>query len=192
MTLFVETESHGTVESGFYCSFVQFVRLGEYAFATRHLCELVQHLAEHPNMRGGRIRTYDLDRFYERFDEHIQEFVQTLEEAQQSWLPELQRTDMDRRMENEQGEISLEDEVDLYDEGKLLPVKVSEDGSMITIGQYTISALHFGIMAVYVARGGFIGWLNGKKPEFAEAALEAIKRSENPLYKDARKRVVKK
>ncbi len=188
MTLLLETESHGTVESGFYSAFTQFLRLGEYTIATRHLCELVQHIAEHPDRREGRIRTYDLDRFYERFDENVQEFAQMVAEAQQSWLPELQRADMERRMENEQGQIFIEDEIDMYNEGRIVPVKISDNGSKITIGQYVISALHFSRMAVYVARGGFVGWLNGNTPEFAETTLEAIKRSRNPLYREIQRR----
>lgn len=181
----LETESHGVIESGFFATFTQFARLGEYTLATRHLCELVQHLAEHPDIREAKILGYDLDKFWQREGDHTQEIMQMVREAEQSYLPELHCDEMERQLEREQGEVPLEDEIDLHDEGRMIPAKVGNDGSSITIGKYRISALHFGRMAVYLARGGIMGWMNEQKPEFAEPTLQAIKESRNPLYTQA-------
>lgn len=187
MTLILKTESHGEVESGFYGAFTQFTRLGEYTFATRHFCELAQHIAERSNIKGGKILGYNLDKFWQKRSDYMGELIQMIIEAEESYLPELQKYEMDKKLEREQGEISLEDEVDLYDEGRMIPVIVSNNESYINIGKYKISGLHFGRMAVYLANGGFIGWINEQKPEFAEATIEAIRNSKRGLYKEVRK-----
>ncbi len=186
MTLLLKTESHGEVESGFYSTFTQFARLGEHTFATRHLCELVQHLAENPHVHKTKILGYNLDKFWQRQGEHVQELIQMTLEAEQSYLPELQRFDIDRRLESQQGEISVEDDVDLYNHGRMIPVRVTDDERLITIGDYRVSVLHFGRMAVYLANGGFLGWMNGQKPEFVEPTIDAIKNSRRELYREIR------
>ena len=185
MTLMVETESHGEVESGFYSTFTQFARLGEYAFSTRHFCELVQYFAKNPQISKAQILGYDLDKFWEREEDHMQEITRMIIEAGQSYLPELQKSDTEQ-LERHRGEVCAEDEVDLYDEGRMVPVDVADDESAITIGEYRIPALHFGRMAVYLAMGGFMGWMNEQKPEFAEPTIEAIKGSERELYRELR------
>ena len=186
MTLMLTTESHGDIESGFYSTFTQFARLGEHTFATRHLCELVQYLANNPALRQTQILGYDLDKFWERQGDHMQEFAEMITETENSYLPELQRFDLERRLEREQGEIPVEDDVDLYNEGCMVPIKVTEDERFITIGNYRISAIHLGRMAIYLARGGFMGWMNGQKPEFSETTIEAIKNSQRGLYREIR------
>lgn len=138
MTLILKTESHGEVESGFYSTFTQFARLGEYTFATRHLCEFARHIAEKPNIKDGRILGYDLDKFWQRVDNHMEELTQIISEAEQSYLPELHKFEIDRELERQQGEISLEDEVDLYDEGRMIQIKITNDDSYVDIGKYKV------------------------------------------------------
>jgi hypothetical protein len=186
MTLLLETQSHGEVESGFFSTFTQFARLDKHTFATRHFCELAQSLAENPQVRKAQLLSYNLDKFWQRQKEHVDEFTQVLMEAEQSYLPELQKFDMDRQLKGKQGQISIEDEVNMYDEGRMIPVIVTDDEKLISIGDYKIAALHFGRMAVYLAHGGFLGWMDGQKPEFAEPTIEAIKLSNRKLYRQVR------
>ena len=67
MTLLLKTESHGVVEAGFYAAFVAFTRLGEYSFATGHLCDIVRYFAENGSAKEAKILGYDLNTFWERF-----------------------------------------------------------------------------------------------------------------------------
>jgi len=186
MTLILKTESHGEVEAGFYSAFTQFARLGEHTFATRHLCDLIQHLANNPQVSESQILGYDLDKFYQRLEDHAQGVAQMLAEVDQSYLPELQRFDVERQLARQQGEIPVEDDIDLYDEGRMVSVRVMDDERSITLGAYRVSALHFGRMATYLANGGFMGWMDGQKPEFAEPTIEAIRNSERELYREIR------
>ena len=187
MTLILETESHGGVESGFFGAFTQFARLGEYTFATRHLCELVQYFARNPKLHEAQILSYDLDKFWERQGDHTQKLIQMISEAEQSYLPESQKFDLERKLEKEQGEVAVEDDIDLYSEGRRIPIKIADEDHSIILGNYKVSALHFGRMATYLARGGFFGWMNDKKPEFADPTIEAIKSSKRKLYTEIRK-----
>ena len=59
----LETESHGDVESGFYGAFMQLARLGEYTFATKHLCDLIQYFAKNNKATETKAIAYDLDTF---------------------------------------------------------------------------------------------------------------------------------
>ncbi len=187
MTLILETESHGGVESGFFGTFTQFARLGEHTFATRHLCELVQYLAKNPNLREAQILGYDLDKFWGREGDYTQELMQMISEAEQPYLPKSQKFDLERRLERQQGEVAIEDDIDLHDEGRMIPVKVADDDKSLTLGNYRVSALHFGRMATYLVCGGWFGWMNGRKPEFADPTIEAIKNSKRELYTEIRK-----
>ena len=76
MTLEVETISHGHIESGFFSAFTGFVRLGEYSFATRHLCEFAQYIAEHSRFEQTRVLSYDLDKYWERCNGGLSEICQ--------------------------------------------------------------------------------------------------------------------
>ncbi len=186
MTLILETESHGEVESGFYSAFTQFARLGKHTFATRHLCELVQHLAKNPNVRKAQVLGYNLDKFWQRQGDYTRELMQMVVEAEQSYLPELQRFEMERQLERQQGEISVEDDINLHNEGRMIPVRVADDERSIILGDYRVSALHFSRMATYLAKGGFMGWMNSQNPEFAEPTIEAIRNSRRELYREIR------
>jgi hypothetical protein len=77
----------------------------------------------------------------------------------------------------------------LATQDKTVPVEVALDDGDITVGKYRISAHQFGILAYSVARGGLFGWKDGKTPEFAESALEAMRYSENPLFKYAQQKL---
>lgn len=193
MTLVLQTESHGQVEAGFYSVFTQFSRLGDYTFATRHLCKLVQKLAQYPTIKQGRILGYDADKFWQRRDEYFHEVVHILIEqmiladAEGNYLSELHYSESnEEKLGKLQWEIPLEDEVDMYDEGRIVPVHISKEGDAIAIGEYQLSAINFGRMAVYLAKGGIFGWMKGRKPEFSEPTIQAIKESKNPLYSEIR------
>jgi len=60
MTLRLITESHGEVAAGFFSAFTQFARLEDYAFATRHLCDLAQYLAKQTAVKNTQILGYDM------------------------------------------------------------------------------------------------------------------------------------
>ena len=104
-------------------------------------------------------------------------------------LSELQKADMERKPEKRLDEILLEDEVDLYNEGIMIEVRVSDDESYIEIGKYKISAFNFGDMIMHLANGGFMGFMDDQKPEFGEPILEAIKNSKRRLYKEIHKKL---
>lgn len=184
MTYDLETESHGTIESGFSGAFTQFIRMGEYAFATVHFCHLTKNLASHPDARVGRILAYDESKFCERGDEYVSQLLLMLSAKQ--YLPKLHRAEIDRQLTQDQGKISIEDDVDMHDEGKFIPVQVHDD-RVISLGQYMIGSHRFGRFAFYVAHGGLFGWQDGQKPDFAESTMEAIKDSKNPLFEEVRK-----
>lgn len=196
MTLVIQTESHGEVEAGFFSVFTQFARLGDYTFATSHVCKLVQKLAEYPTARQGRILGYDGDKFWQRRDEYFQEVVHLLMEqliladAEGNYLSGLHYSESnEKKLGKLQWEVPLEDEVDMYDEGSIVPVTISEDGNFIAIGEYRLSAITFGRMAVYLAKGGIFGWMKGHKPGFSEPTIQAIKASENPLYREVKQSI---
>jgi len=179
MTLILKTESHGEIESGFYSAFVQFTRIGEYAFVTKHLCDLIRDFAENPDAREGRIIGYNLGKFEERMDEYLGRLIQTfVEQEEESYMSG--STSLDQRLES--NEIDIEDEIDIYNEGQIIHVEIEDNGSIICVGEYKISFCHFGIMALYLADGGFMGWRENEIPEFAEGLRSTIKTSQNPLY----------
>ena len=60
------------------------------------MCELVQYLANNHQVRKTQILSYDLDKFWQRQGEHVQELIQIILEAEQAYLPELQRFDIDK------------------------------------------------------------------------------------------------
>lgn len=90
MTLLLETESHGIVEAGFYAAFMQFARLGEYTFATRHFCETIQYLAENNELTETTLLGYNLDTFSAGSSKYHQKiFKLLLEQAGKSITPAL-------------------------------------------------------------------------------------------------------
>lgn len=109
MTLLLKTESHGVVEAGFHAAFMVFARLGEYSFATRHLCEVVQYFAENNSEKETALIGYDLSTFWERSQKYQQKILQTLlEQAQQSTLPALKKANLEKKLEQWQTEFQLE------------------------------------------------------------------------------------
>ncbi|MBI2629433.1 hypothetical protein HYW74_05095 [Candidatus Pacearchaeota archaeon] len=184
MTLLLVTESHGEIESGFYGPFTQFTRVGEYTFSTRHLCELIEYLADNSKIYQSQIFGFNLDQFWQKEQEYEGELFKMILEAEQSYLPELQRFHVGSRLEEQQGQISPEDEINLYTNGKKVPVRVANDERSIFIGDYLVSAPHFERMVIYLVNGGFMGWVDGHKPKFAEQTLEAVRKSKRELYKE--------
>jgi hypothetical protein len=190
----LQTESHGEVEAGFFSIFTQFARLDDYAFATRHICKLLRQFAEDPTVRQGRLLSYSLEKFWQRQAEFFQHTMEIL-------LGQLMTADTQGRPptavqyseENQeriarlQSDISMEDDIDLYNEGTVIPVQISDDGSMVSVGAYQIAAPHFSRMAVYLAHGGIVGWMADRKPDFAEPTLQSIRASHHPIYEDAKR-----
>lgn len=180
MTLILITESHGEVESGFFSVFTNFTRLGEYAFATRHMCELTQLLSKHPSLYKTRILGYDADKFWEKFSNFTNEILDAMT---QSYLPELQQYEVDKCFE-QQGEITLIDRLSLEYEGRIIPVEVAKDEKSIAIGKYTINAFEFRCMVGYLAGGGWLGWKN--KPEYAEPTMRYLENPTRRLFEKKR------
>src|SRR3989338_1847338 len=186
MTLLLKTESHGIVEAGFYAAFTAFARLGEYSFATRHLCEVVQYFAENNAAHGTSIIRYDLNTFWEKSQQHQQKIILALlEQAQQSTLTALKESNLERKLEQWQTEFQFESgNEDVYN-GEIIPVTISEQEQSIKIGKYIISSSEFGGMAYYLAHGGFFGW-GDNIPEFAEVTMRSMQSSKRELYREIR------
>jgi len=174
MTLILVTESHGNVESGFYGGHTKYTRLGDYTFATKHFCELVQYLAVNPETLEAKLLGYGADKYWENGNEYMAELIQAEISSDKDAI---------KKFENQQGEISLKDDLDLNNEGKMISVKVSEDKNHVILGKYKINSLHFGRFAYYVAHGGFMGWFHNVIPSYAKEAMNAIKESESDLFK---------
>jgi hypothetical protein len=174
VTLTLETLSHGKIDAGYLSVYTGMVRLGEYAFATKYFCNFVQHLAEHPDEREGAILAYGLDKFQQEFGTNNIESVRVAMESL-NYPSELIRKTHEQ--------FPKEGEADLQHELKMLAVRISGDSSSITIGQYEIPAADFGVMAYYVANGGWLGWRD-EEPEFAEPTLSKMKKSKNKLFEE--------
>jgi hypothetical protein len=194
MTLILKTKSHGNIESGFFGPFTEFIRLGDYSFTTKDFCNLVKDIAENPDEKDGRIVGFDdPEEYFVKFRNNMNEFAQEVLDAQK-YHPKSHKSQqayIDRQTEINGGRNSSEDRLDLQNNGKLIPVKITDKDSIV-IGVYEIPAPEFSYMAVYVANGGFLGWKNNKKPEFAKSAIEAIEKSRNSFYKTVQKKQSKK
>ena len=189
MTLILKTESHGEVESGFYAAFMQFARLGEYTFATRHLCEAIQYLAENNKTLETKLLGYDPDKFWTGSTAYHQKIARLiLEQAGQSTLPASKEAGLKKQLEQWQTEIHIKDgEDDVYSPGRIIPVTVIKEEQSILIGDYQISSVHFGRMSRYLANGGLFGW--GNPPQFAEITMKAIQNSSRELYRSIREEI---
>lgn len=176
MTLVLKTESHGEVDSGFFSGFTKLARIGDYAFETKDLCELVKYIAGNPELKELKIHAYPSDSFFKMRDRYINSFA-NLEDYTQKGI--------DEYIEGNQGKMSLKDKAGIIQDGMSLPVKIEEDA--IKIGKYTIENFHFGLMAFYLARGGWCGWPDEKdKPDFSEPTIQAIRKSDSPVFKKAK------
>jgi len=182
MTYIIGTKSHGEIESGFFADFTQFARMGEYTFTTKHFCELAQYLSEEPDRREGTILSFDLNNFWKAEEEHSQGFIDQFLNK----LAETSRSDLQTLVEDDQfssqNDISKDNEVNLYKQGKIIQVKANGTGNSITIGDYNMSSLEFGMFISYLAGGGWYGWRKGLEPDFSKPTIEALKSSANPLY----------
>ena len=170
----LETESHGDVESGFYAAFMQLARLGEYTFATKHLCELVQYFAKDNKATETKAIVYDLDTFEAGNTRYHQQLFQL-------FLKDIEESDLTQQLQKLEIENPLKLGKDAHSNGKIIPVVVAREEDSISIGEYKIASLHFGRMAYYLAHGGFFGW-PGTRPEFAEETMTALRNSDRKMY----------
>jgi len=181
MTLVLGTKSHGEVEAGFPGPFDEFVRLGEYSFTTRSFCKLAQQIAEKPSEKiVGILGFTDEDGFWERVDDNLTHYIPLIIEAGKH-APNDQQSYIDRKIE--QRRKKPEASPDLLSREVLIPVRISDDKSSISIGEYEIPKEEFSYMALCVADGVFIGQRGGRKPEFAKQTLRAIRGSRSSFYK---------
>lgn len=170
MTFELKTLNHGEIEAGFFSCFVQYTMFGEYAFATRHFCELVQYLAKNPNAKEARIGGYSKEEFWKKQEDHAQGIIELISRADKS------SKDLGEQVD----QYFQKEEVETNTNVTLVPVKVYEE--KIQIGNYQIEAEEFAIFSKYVAGGGFFGW-DKNEPDFAKPTLNAIKKSKSPLLK---------
>ena len=185
MTLIIKTESHGDIESGFFCNFTQMVRLGKYAFKTETLCNLVQYLAKNPDKKEIEISGYDVDKFWEIENKHRKNLAGLISDTSKFFVSQI----VDIYIKENRGKLSEEDTQDLVKEGEIIPIDIDNNKKLITIGEYEIEDIHFGIMMYYITRGGWIGWPENTKPDYAEPTIKAIKKSRNPLFKKIQKEI---
>ncbi len=177
MALYVKTKSHGDIESGFLASFTKLARLGEYAFETRDLCSLASCIAQNPRIKELKIHAYPEEVFWD---------VQRIYMNSFRLLEDYSSEDIGLFRRLNQGEMSLEEKSEVMDKGIILPIEVDKD--KIRIGKYLIGNFHFGLMAVYLARGGWSKWQDeNNKPDFSDSTISAIKKSKNPFYKGVKK-----
>lgn len=169
MTLVLRTES-GDIDAGFYISFMQFSRIGEYAFPTKNLCKIIKDIADNPDLKQGEILSYNVNKFWKRVQEYKSRLVSLLLETGKYFSEDVEN-------------LSLEDEFDFSNESFIIPVEISKDYNSIKIGKYNISSKSFCSMAVYLSKGGFLGWEKGKEPKFSKLTFFAIMNSKNPLFK---------
>lgn len=170
MTLLLETKSHGTIESGFYSTFTQMARIGQYAFETKDLCYLAKALAENPKLRNLEISGCNLDQYRQ------------LEKTYRNSIIENANSEdaFEEFMEKAQGNLPLESKAELVDVRKAVPIRVGDES--IKVGEYVIKNDEFALMMHYFVEGGFVGWLE-KEPTFVAPVILAIQMSKNPLFK---------
>ncbi len=171
MTLLLETKSHGTVESGFFASFTQMARIGQYAFETKDLCNLAKTLAENPKLQNLEISGCGLDQYRQLEKKYMnlimKNYVSLSDEA------------FDEFAEETQGNLPLEAKVELINVRKIVPINVGHDD--IKIGEYTIENNEFASMMYYFVNGGFFGWAE-REPSFIAPTIVAIQMSKNSLF----------
>lgn len=155
--MYIKTESHGRVPSGFHTPFAGICSLGDYLFMTDEFCSFSRSVANDREMRASTIRAYDLSKFPEGESEENTKYLMILLG-------------------------------DCEDETSVVEIKISPEGSRISIGKYELSDEHFGNFAYYIARGGFYKWQD-PVPKFASVTMEGIKNSEHPLYMDIKKKL---
>ena len=177
MTLVLKTESHGEVDSGFFSAFTKLARIGDYAFETKDICELTRFLANNPKLKELKIHAYPVDNFWKIEDKYLNSFAN---------LKDYSSKGIDAHIEKNQGKLSLEDKTDVISDGMTIPVKIERNA--IRIGKYLVENFHFGLMAIYLANGGWLGWLDNRdKPDFAEPTIQAIKKSNSRVFRKAKR-----
>ena len=179
MTLYVMTESHGEVESGFYAVFTQFCRLGDYSFTTREFCDFLCYIADNPEVREARIKSYDLGKFQQRLEEHRRYLVDVMSNVECEH-------EIEKGICAVQGEAPADDMTDLSGETETLNIQINSGCDRINIGDYELSAEHFGGMSFYIARGGVCGGVE-PAPEFAVITMNSIRTSKHGIYRKLQK-----
>ena len=179
MIYVLKTQSHGEIDSGFCSFFTGFIRIGELSTPTRHFCELNQVLAGNKDVKEVKLLTYDLETYGERWSEALDDILSNFYTAEYN-IPEIEQYNRGKQSEA-QGEVSVEDETDIFDKGKIITVKLSD--RLISIDDYRLTHKEFSYFSYYVAGGGFIGWIDEKYPEFALATLRSMRGSGNKLYR---------
>lgn len=94
MSCIIQTESHGEIEGGFYSSFTAFVRVGDYSMPTREFCDIVKAFATNPQLEHAKAYVFESDKFFERYEEHMQEIEQSYIQAAESLMPEFNISEM--------------------------------------------------------------------------------------------------
>ncbi|PIN89225.1 hypothetical protein COU57_06315 [Candidatus Pacearchaeota archaeon CG10_big_fil_rev_8_21_14_0_10_32_14] len=185
MTYELGTLSHGEIDSGFYAQFTSFVRIGKYSTPTRHLCEIVEKFAAHPEIHETYLLVYPEEKFWnqerEQRDEALQTTLTTLREEQREendFIPLMLESF------RKQGEVGVIEEYNLDGEGISVPLRIWGDESGVVIGEYEIASEEFKSFVTYVARGGLFGWLEQCIPDYSEPTLNAIRNSKRKLFKD--------
>lgn len=155
MTLRVATLSHGEIESGFFASFTDMVRLGGYCFYTKDVCEAITSLAKDPEERYMEMHAYMPDRYYKEMDDWT--------------LEKLLLRDMPRNNESA-GAFPL-------------AFLISKKADTVQVAEYAIEADHFAVFLDYVAHGGFSREWNEKSgPEYARTACAALEKTRHPIF----------
>lgn len=182
MTATIQTKSHGNIDGGFFSVYTQGFRLGEYAFPTQHVHNVIGHLAGHPNAYAANLLSFGLETFWRDFSIQIDGLVELLNE-QSEWFSEekdLQEV-LDNFIQTSQGTFDPV-QLSLMRESMMgIPLRISNNEEEISVGEYKLDKDEFRGLAVYVINGGFLGWGDGI-PESAERAKSAIQKSERPLF----------
>ena len=179
MTYQLTTCSHGVIQSGFFGTFTQMVRLGVYVFLTKNFCEQVQEIAEDSDLRIGKLLSFSKQIYLERRAEQRNTLLETLVRQGSKAADEL--------IIDQQMGPSIDDELDLRGEGTMVPLRITSSARDIVVGQYRVTASRFASFSTYIASGGFFGWCDGVVPRWAQRSLDSLSISYHPLFGSLKK-----
>jgi len=191
MTFLLDTKTHGTIDSGFYGHMTQFTNFGDHTFATKHLCDLVAGFAEDPKKTEAGILSFDIDELERMQGDYMFALLELLDATHSPYEPVLSIEEMDIRLAKQQGKITQDQELALYDHGSVVPVQFDYTAREINVGKYIVEPDDFSFFMAYISAGGFRGWIDGIKPNFAADAQDALLRTRNPLLQTAPRSVRK-
>lgn len=179
MSLIIITTSHGNVEGGFFSVYTGGFRFGQYAFPTQNMHNMLRVFAEKPSCYAINLTSFGEETFWDSANAYFFEIANQLVEMGDSLLPELAKAEFDRRLAAEQGHFE-KDKIPQLDL-EYIPVRIPEDESEVSFGEYRIDRENFRGLSAYVLNGGWMGW-EGQYPEAASKAIDAIRRSQRPLF----------